>query len=191
VYRAPASRRENVRSCRVDRAVNGARAAPRRRRLPLLNEGQALIMASKDAATARPRLVRNEERTVPAVEPDRADAKDGTRGSEATRRRLTEARAFIEREFRRSPSLDEIARAANVSVYHFHRLFRRAYGKTPKRLVDELRVAEVQRLVLAGVPLWQVWREVGFSHQSHMGDRFKQLTGKTPRKWLRSVAATR
>ena len=103
--------------------------------------------------------------------------------------RLAEARAFIEREFRRSPSLDEIARAADVSVYHFHRLFRRAYGKTPKQLVEELRIAEVKRLAVQGMPFSEVWRPLGFATQSHMGNRFKRVVGKTPREWLREVRA--
>ena len=103
--------------------------------------------------------------------------------------RLAAARAFIEREFRRSPSLDEIARAAHVSPYHFHRLFRHAYGKTPKQLIDELRIAEVQRLALRGVPFGDMWRPLGFSHQSHMSSRFKRVVGKTPRQWLRAARA--
>ena len=103
--------------------------------------------------------------------------------------RLAEARAFIEREFRRSPSLDEIARAAGVSVYHFHRLFRQAYGKTPKQLVEELRVAEAQRLALEGVLFSEMWRDLGYATQSHMGNRFKQLVGITPREWLKSAHA--
>ena len=105
--------------------------------------------------------------------------------------RLAEARAFIEREFRRSPSLDEIARAAHISPYHFHRLFRRAFDKTPKRLIEELKIADVQRLALRGVPFGDMWRPLGFSHQSHLTSRFKRVVGKTPRQWLRAVGAKR
>ena len=114
---------------------------------------------------------------------------NGDGGAHGTR--LAEARAFIEREFRRSPSLDEIARAAGVSPYHFHRLFTRAYGKTPKRFAEELRVAEVQRLALSGMRFMHVWRHLGYSTQSHMGNRFKQVVGKTPMQWLRCVREKR
>ena len=51
-------------------------------------------------------------------------AKEGTTGSHAER--LAEARAFIECEFRRSPTLNEIAGAAHASPFHFHQLFRLA-----------------------------------------------------------------
>jgi AraC-like DNA-binding protein len=160
--------------------------------MPLLNEGQALTMASKDAATARSRAVRNGERTVPAIGSDLADTEDGTGVSEITGRRLASARALIERDFRRRRlSLSDVAEAAHLSVYHFHRLFRRAYGKTPKQLIEELRVAEVQRLALEGVPFSEVWRVLGYSTQSHMGNRFKQLVGKTPKEWLNSARVKR
>jgi AraC-like DNA-binding protein len=152
--------------------------------MPLLNEGQALIMASKDAATEGRLAVR----TVPAVGPDRGDAKDGTRVSETTRRRLAAARDLIERDFRRRRlSLSDVAEAAHLSIYHFHRLFRRHYGMTPKQAINALRVAEVQRLMLSGASLIEASAAVGFSHQSHMTCRFKQFVGMTPRQWLVKV----
>ena len=105
--------------------------------------------------------------------------------------RLAAARTLIERDFRRRGlSLEHIARAANLSVYHFHRLFRRRYGRTPKQLVTALRVAEVQRLALGGLSLRAAADAVGFAHQSHMTTHFKRIVGLTPRQWLRTVGPT-
>ena len=69
---------------------------------------------------------------------------------------LSVARQYIERTFRRNVSLDEVAAAARLSPFHFHRLFRRHYGKTPKRLVDEMRIAEAKRLALGGMRFVEV-----------------------------------
>ena len=99
---------------------------------------------------------------------------------------LAAARAFIERAFRRNVSLSEVAAAARLSPFHFHRLFRRHYGKTPKQFVDELRIAEAKRLALGGMRLEDVARAVGFANQSHLSQRFKQLTGQRPGQWLRA-----
>jgi len=101
--------------------------------------------------------------------------------------RLEASRAFIELEFRRNPTVKEIARAANLSTYHFHRVFRRYFGVTPKQVVLELQVDEVKRLVLAGLPFAEAARAAGFSHQAHMTGRFKRLVGTTPGRWLRAL----
>ena len=104
---------------------------------------------------------------------------------------LAAARELIERAFRRNVSLDEVAAAARLSPFHFHRLFRRHYGKTPKQYVDELRIAEAKRLALAGVRFAEVARAVGFANPSHLSQRFKQLTGQRPGQWLRAARRKR
>ena len=102
--------------------------------------------------------------------------------------RLAAARALIERDFRRRRlSLADVARAAHLSQFHFQRLFRQRYGFTPKQVITALRVAEVQRLALAGVSFKDAADTVGFAHQSHMTTRFKRAVGVTPRIWLASA----
>jgi AraC-like DNA-binding protein len=98
--------------------------------------------------------------------------------------RLAAAHTFIKRHFRRTPSLVEIARRADLSPFYFHRLFRCRYGKTPKQMILDLKIAEVKRLVRKGIPLAEASRATGFSHHSHMSLRFKTAVGVTPRKWL-------
>ena len=104
--------------------------------------------------------------------------------------RLAAARALIDREFRRRRlSLADVARAAHLSQFHFQRLFRQHYGVTPKQVITALRIAEVQRLALAGMSFKDAADAAGFAHQSHMTTRFKRAVGVTPRTWLASVRA--
>ena len=107
----------------------------------------------------------------------------------ATAVRLDAALAFIRERFRGPIRLRTIARVAHLSPFHFHRLFVRAYGNTPRQMIEELRIGEVQRLLLAGVPFPDVARRAGFSHPSHMGLRFKRAVGTTPKRWLRLARA--
>ena len=88
------------------------------------------------------------------------------------------------KEFRRNPRLSEIARIAHFSEYHFHRLFRKRFGKTPKQLLVELQIDEAKRLMLAGQRPADAAGRAGFSHQSHLTSRFKSVTGLTPKQWL-------
>ena len=98
--------------------------------------------------------------------------------------RLQATMAFMAQEFRRNPRLSEIARVAHFSEYHFHRLFRKRFGKTPKQYLVELQIEEAKRLMLAGQRPSDAARRAGFSHQSHLTARFKVVTGATPRQWL-------
>ena len=91
---------------------------------------------------------------------------------------------FMTREFRRNPRLSEIARVAHFSEYHFHRLFRKRFGKTPKHVLVALQIEEAKRLMLEGQRPSEAARRAGFSHQSHLTARFKTETGFTPRQWL-------
>ena len=143
-----------------------------------------LTMPGKVAATARHTAVRRGERSTAAKGMELAEPEDESHASQPTAR-LAAARALIERDFRRRRlCLADVARAAHFSEYHFHRLFRRHYGATPKQLISALRIAEVQRLALTGSSLSDASASTGFSHQSHMTARFKQAVGMTPRQWL-------
>ena len=98
--------------------------------------------------------------------------------------RLQATLEFMAKEFRRNPRLSEIARIAHFSEYHFHRLFRKRFGKTPKQLLVELQIDEAKRLMLAGQRPADAAGRAGFSHQSHLTSRFKSVTGLTPKQWL-------
>ena len=100
-------------------------------------------------------------------------------------RRLDAAMDFIRRRFRDGIDLSDIAKAANYSPFHLHRLFHRHFGRTPKQVRSELQVAEAQRLMAAGTPLREIAALAGFSHQSHFASRFKMLTLTTPSRWVR------
>ena len=101
--------------------------------------------------------------------------------------RLQASLTFMASEFRRGPRLGEIARAAHFSEYHFHRIFTKRFGKTPKDVLTEHQIEEAKRLMLAGHRPADAARLAGFSHQSHLTSRFRQLTGQTPKQWTKTA----
>jgi len=106
-------------------------------------------------------------------------------------RELHRALVFIRRSFHRRPRLPEIAMAAHLSPFHFHRQFKRRYGRTPHQVVSELQVGKAKTLMLRGVPLRAVATRCGFSHASHFSACFKHATGTTPKRWLLANGSTR
>ena len=100
--------------------------------------------------------------------------------------RLIPALKFMQAEFHRSPTLNEIAKTVHLSPFHFHRRFAQLLGITPKHFLLECQIHEAKTQLLARrKSLAQIATDCGFAHQSHFTSRFKQATGLTPTRWRR------
>lgn len=97
--------------------------------------------------------------------------------------RLTE---FIEENMDRTIGLAELARIANVSRFHFTRLFKRSTGMTAIGYVEQCRIRRAQTLILeTDIPLADIALMTGFSDQSHFTKRFHRHIGCTPARFAR------
>jgi AraC family transcriptional regulator len=100
--------------------------------------------------------------------------------------RLIPAMQFMQQEFQRGPTLNEIARTVHLSPFHFHRRFTELLGITPKHFLLECQISLAkQQLVSGSKDLVEIASACGFAHQSHFTSRFKQATGLTPTRWRR------
>ena len=103
--------------------------------------------------------------------------------------RLLPTLKFMQQEFSRNPTLDEIAKKAHLSPFHFHRRFTDLIGMTPKHFLLGCQIHEAKRALAARrKELAQIATDCGFAHQSHFTSRFKQATGLTPTRWRRVAA---
>lgn len=103
--------------------------------------------------------------------------------------RLLPTLKFMQAEFHRNPTLDEIAKKAHLSPFHFHRRFTDLVGQTPKHFLLGCQIHEAKRLLASRRrELAQIATDCGFAHQSHFTSRFKQATGLTPTRWRRLAA---
>lgn len=108
------------------------------------------------------------------------------------RNRLAPAAAYIRENFRGSPDLHELAKTVNLSIFHFHRSFKRAFGEPPKHMITRLQIAEAKKLLAeTETPLADLAKQLGFAHQSHFTSRFRQITGTTPSRYRRSERMNR
>lgn len=87
---------------------------------------------------------------------------------------------FIEAHHRDEPSLSDIAASANLSPFHFERLFKRWAGTTPKRFLQCLRVEHAKSLLEHSRSLLDVAWDTGLSSPSRLHDLFCSIEAVTP-----------
>ncbi|GAB3833546.1 bifunctional transcriptional activator/DNA repair enzyme AdaA [Hymenobacter jeollabukensis] len=105
--------------------------------------------------------------------------------------RIAQAIQFLEANFRRQPSLDEVAEAVSLSPFHFQRLFSEWAGISPKRFVQYLTADFLkQRLAQAG-SLAEAADEAGLSAPSRLHDLFVTLEAVTPQEYRTGGAGLR
>ncbi len=93
--------------------------------------------------------------------------------------RIETAIRFISTHYDTQPTLDEIASAVGLSAFHFHRLFRRWAGITPKQFLQSITVEHAKRL-LADSSLLDTSLELGLSGPGRLHDHFVKLEAVTP-----------
>ncbi|WP_070883486.1 helix-turn-helix domain-containing protein [Phytopseudomonas seleniipraecipitans] len=83
-------------------------------------------------------------------------------------------------------SLAELANAAQLSEYHFSRLFKRATGTSPSQYFIRLRAARAKQLLLkTDRSVIDIGMEVGYSSPSHFSQVFRREIGVTPSAYRR------
>ena len=114
--------------------------------------------------------------------PLRQDAMDLLR----QRDRLTPVLALMKERLAGKLVVADLARCANLSVPHFHLLFRRLMGRSPMDHLKHLRLSEACRLLVAGdTPLRVVAEQTGFCNEFHLSRAFRPVFGKPPGAWRR------
>jgi AraC-like DNA-binding protein len=105
------------------------------------------------------------------------------------RQAVQQARRYLEEHLVEGARLDVLAAHVALSPYHLLRAFRAETGLTPHAYLDNLRIRRAEQLIAAGRPLAEVAAETGFSSQSHLTRRFRQIIGVTPGQYARQRAA--
>jgi AraC-like DNA-binding protein len=103
------------------------------------------------------------------------------------RKAIQHARSYIDECFAQGISLTQLAEHVSFSPYHLLRVFRAEVGMPPYAYLESVRIRQAQRLIEAGKPLAEVAVEVGFSSQSHLTHRFKQIIGVTPGQYAQQL----
>lgn len=103
-------------------------------------------------------------------------------------RLLMRACDYIRDHLEEELSLERISAAANLSRYHFLRLFRAQFGMTPHQYVISCRIDAARGALEAGATPGEAALQYGFADHSHFNRRFKRIHGVTPFQYQRCLA---
>lgn len=86
------------------------------------------------------------------------------------------------RESETMPTLGELAKATNLSVFHFHRLFRRALGVTPRQFRAQIMVEKAKQSMRSGDSVTSAIYDAGFSSNGRFYEAASARLGMKARK---------
>ncbi|KQR76036.1 helix-turn-helix domain-containing protein [Rhizobium sp. Leaf341] len=90
--------------------------------------------------------------------------------------------SFIEENLGTAFSLEDLAKVAGLSRYHFTRTFKHTFGSPPHRYVMAKRMAAAKTLLTRpGLTIAEIAPQVGFGTAGHFVRAFKDTEGMTPR----------
>ena len=102
---------------------------------------------------------------------------------------LRRARDHADRHYAEPLDLDALATIAGLSKFHFQRLFKATYGRTPAAYLSERRIERAQDLLRAtNLTVTEVCHAVGYSSLGSFSSRFRAVVGETPSDFQRRYA---
>jgi AraC-like DNA-binding protein len=88
-------------------------------------------------------------------------------------------------------TLDEMARTAMFSKFHFTRMFQRVTGISPGRFLAAVRLQEAKQLLTStSLSVTEITHRVGYSSVGTFSSRFSSSVGVSPRTYRRSGGVT-
>ncbi|MEL6672054.1 MAG: AraC family transcriptional regulator [Bacteroidota bacterium] len=95
-------------------------------------------------------------------------------------RRLVQAKLFIDAHFTEDIQVSNIADEASFSKYHFIRLFKEAYGFTPRQYLIHKRLELARHHLQQGKAVTETCFATGFGSMGTFSTLFKEKTGQSP-----------
>lgn len=99
-------------------------------------------------------------------------------------KRIVQAKLYIDGHFAEPLDLDSISDEATFSRFHFIRVFRKVYGKTPHQYLTAVRIERAMQLLKLNKSVTETCYEVGFESMSSFSGLFKRLVGVPPSVFL-------
>ena len=104
--------------------------------------------------------------------------------------KVAAAIGYLQENFRRQPSLEEVAEGVHLSPYHFQRVFTEWAGVSPKKFLQYVSLGHAKGLLReAGMAVEVAAEETGLSGMGRLHDLFVKIEGMTPGEYKNGGAA--
>lgn len=101
---------------------------------------------------------------------------------------LQTALEYMELNYHKAISVEDLALRCGLSGSHFHKLFRQNMQTSPYSYLLQLRISKAKLLLKNGnIPVKAVGRSVGIPSTNHFIAHFRSLTGVTPEEYRRQL----
>ena len=111
-----------------------------------------------------------------------------TKADEKANRVIAKARAFIDRNFSRDLTLEEVSREVHVSPYYFSKLFKEQTGDNFINYLTQRRVESAKQLLADGrLNIKAICNEIGYNDPNYFSRLFKRFEGITPTEYREQV----
>lgn len=130
------------------------------------------VMAMHDFASLRTWFVEKVKAAVSTI-----SKRSETRSESVVER----AKKYIEDNFRRDISLEDVSQKVDISSYYFSKIFKEETGEGFIEYLTKLRMEEAKRLLEeSDLSIKEVCSEVGYSDPNYFSRSFKKYAGVTP-----------
>lgn len=100
---------------------------------------------------------------------------------------IREALTFIEQNYQRDISIEEIAAVCGLNRSYFGKVFRDSVGESPQTYLLHYRMARAAQLLKeTRLPIGEIARQVSYDNQMHFSRAFKNVHGVSPREYRSS-----
>jgi len=100
-------------------------------------------------------------------------------------KRIVQAKLFIDSNYANKIDLRNISNEACFSKFHFIRLFKSVYGKTPHQYLIQVRIENAKHFLRLDYSVSDACFQVGFESLTSFTGLFKKCEGNTPSDYQR------
>lgn len=109
------------------------------------------------------------------------DSSDGDGFSVLHKKIMDDMWEYVQSNYQRDISLDEISKVLNINKHYFCRLIKKLTGKPFTQLLNMHRIHQAEKMLKeTDIPVSEVLEISGFSNQSYFNRMYMKYTGKTP-----------
>ncbi|WP_375749349.1 helix-turn-helix transcriptional regulator [Vibrio sp. HN007] len=96
---------------------------------------------------------------------------------------IRQSKAFMEKYHSERIELNDLAKAAFMSRFHYVRTFKQMYGVTPRNYLKDMRISKAKALLKEGYSITHTCYDVGYESLTTFSAVFKKGTGYSPKEF--------